>query len=152
MKQKMNKTCNCDICGKYEFYHDKRPKVICKEKKSKYTYENRSLDQITKYRVDGNLIKEEGEKCDFLLLNCEKKKAYFIELKGSNILKAIDQITATIDRLKLQQYDFAIHARIVLTHVNTISVEDLKYKTLKKRVIGLGGDLKQESGELKEVN
>ncbi|GHV21179.1 hypothetical protein FACS189428_1170 [Clostridia bacterium] len=148
----MEKTCNCDTFTHFDFYHKQDKKIICKEKRSKYTYENRSLDQITKYRVDGNLISE-GKKCDFLLLNCEKKKAYFIELKGSDLHQAIDQITTTIDMLKNSLSDFTICARIVLTRVNSTCLEDLKYKTLKKKVKELnGGDLKQESNQLIEIN
>jgi hypothetical protein len=110
------------------------------------------LNFITKYRVDGNLIKE-GKKCDFLLLNCEKRKAYFIELKGSNLHRAIDQINQTIDLLQSSiKDDFAIYARIVLTRVNTINLEDLKYKNLNKKVENLNGDLKKGSIQLREIN
>jgi hypothetical protein len=156
MKQKkeMNKICNCDIFTHFEFYHDQRPIITCKENGKNYTYKNKSLDKITKYRVDGNLIKEEGKKCDFLLLNCKKKKAYFIELKGSDLYQAIDQITATIDRLKIQQYDFtSINARIVSTRDNTHRLKnDTKYLTFKNKIEQLNGNIIRKNIILEDIN
>ncbi|MGD9978347.1 MAG: hypothetical protein AB7S54_10485, partial [Bacteroidales bacterium] len=66
---------------------------------TKYIYENDSLDTLSKYRVDGCLINDDDSKCDYLLLNCTKEVSYFVELKGSDLIKAVEQIDRSIDIL-----------------------------------------------------
>ena len=145
--------CTCrisDTC--FEFQHEQRSTVVCKDKgKTQYIYENQSNDFLSKYLIDGGLIAN-GVKCDFLLLNCDKQHAYFIELKGSDIIHAIEQIDHSIDTLKSQlAKDSKIFARIVLTRVNTNELKNPKYLRLEKKVKSLNGNLKQQTRELKEV-
>ena len=102
--------CNCKTFNNsFDFQHEKRSVVPCADKgsKIKYIYHNKSSDFLSKYRVDGGLIADDGAKCDYLLLNCEKKQSYFIELKGSDISSAIDQIDRSIDVLKSDLPGFA---------------------------------------------
>lgn len=137
----------------FDFQHEQRSIVVCKDKgKNRYIYENQSNDFLSKYRIDGGLITN-GAKCDFLLLNCnEEQHSYFIELKGSDIIHAIEQIDRSIDILKPQLGDSKIFARIVLTRVNTPELENHpKYLHLKKKVESLNGNLKKQTRELKEV-
>ena len=145
--------CTCSIFDTCcEFQHEQRSTVICKDKgKTQYIYENQSNDFLSKYFVDGGLIIA-GVKCDFLLLNCDKKHSYFIELKGSDIIHAIEQIDHSIDTLKSQLAKGSkIFARIVLTRVNTTELKNPKYLRLGKKVESLNGNLKQQTRELKEV-
>ena len=44
-----------------------------------------------KNKIDGNVIKA-GSRCDYLLLNEESRMAYLIELKGSDLVKAAEDI------------------------------------------------------------
>lgn len=67
---------------------------------------------VRQYKIDGVVIKD-GIKCDFLLLNDEKKTAYYIELKGSDILKAIQQVEETARRLGRQLLNYTQLYRIV---------------------------------------
>jgi len=116
---------------------------------TEYRYINLSSDHLAKYRVDGGLIMDGGVKCDFLLLNCEKKQAYFIELKGSDIFHAIDQISRSIDLLKDHLKNFAVFARIVVTRVNTTNLKnDRRYLKLKRKVESLHGNFKEQSKKL----
>lgn len=140
-----------DTC--FEFTNSRIPTVTCTDRGSstRYIYSNRSLDKLTKYRVDGCLIID-GAKCDYLLLNCDKKKSYFIELKGSDLIRAVEQIDRTIDLLKAMISDFSISARIVLTRVNTTDLSNSQFLRLEKKVKGLNGDLKKQSQEMTEVN
>jgi hypothetical protein len=145
--------CNCKkFSSHFEFQHEQRPTVVCKDKgKSEYIYENRRKDFLSKYRVDGGLIVDDIAKCDFLLLNCSQKQAYFVELKGSDIIRAIDQIDSSIDFLKPQLDDTKIFARIVLTRANTIDLKSTKYLRLEKKIKLLNGNLKQQTRILKET-
>lgn len=73
------------------------------------------------YQVDGNIIKV-GNKCDYLILarqdisdkNNEKWKSIFVELKGTDVVHALEQLDATLDNeLFIHSSINEIHARIV---------------------------------------
>ena len=146
--------CNCksfDIC--FEFQHDNRNIVSFKDKghSTEYRYINQTANNLAKYRVDGGLISDNDVKCDFLLLNCEQKQSYFIELKGSDIIRAIEQIDRSIEILKNELLDFAFFARIVLSRVNTTDLKHIKLLKLEKKVKLLKGNLKKQSRLLEET-
>lgn len=138
----------------FEFVNQQRPTVVCSDHKSStnFIFDNRSSDSLTKYRVDGCLITDEGAKCDFLLLNCSKSESFFIELKGSDLIRAVEQIDRSIDLLLNLIIDFNVNARIVLTRVNTIDLRNIKYLKLEKKIRRLGGNLKKQSRQLTEIN
>ena len=50
---------------------------------------------VRQFFIDGEVITNDSEKCDKLVLNDDKRDAYYIELKGSDIRKAINQIANT---------------------------------------------------------
>jgi len=118
---------------------------------TEYRYNNQSSNHLAKYRVDGGLISDDGAKCDFLLLNCEQKLSYFIELKGSDIIRAIEQIDRSIDKLKTDLPNFAFFARIVLSRVNTIDLKNTKFLKLEKKLNSLNGNLKKKTRLLEEL-
>ncbi|KAA6341228.1 hypothetical protein EZS27_010973 [termite gut metagenome] len=137
-----------------DFQHDQRSRVTCSDKGSstKYIYDNQSSDYLSKYRVDGGLITDNGAKCDYLLLNFNKLKSFFIEIKGSDLIRAVEQIDRSIDVLKNSISNFSVFARIVLTRVNTTDLRDTKYLKLEKKVKSLNGDLQKQNREMTEVN
>lgn len=138
----------------FEFVNQQRATVVCSDQKCSTTfiYENKNADMLSKYSIDGCLIADEGAKCDFLHLKCTKSKSYFIELKGSDLIRAVEQIDRSIDLLSNSITDFTINARIVLTRVNTIDLRNSKYLKLQKKLQRLGGKLKKQSKQLTEVN
>lgn len=121
-----------------EEHSDRRPRVVLRDAKggsSEYRASNPSKRQITVIAVDGCCIKNR-EACDYLMLAGEED-AYLIELKGSHVIKAIQQIHATLDVLEKHLRPRTIHARIVPTRVpspNLLATHEIK---LRKR---LGGD------------
>ncbi|MCL2682220.1 MAG: hypothetical protein FWE63_01885 [Bacteroidales bacterium] len=146
--------CKCRVFDKGidDFQHEIIKIVPFKDKGSstEYRYENQSSNPLAKYRVDGGLISDDGAKCDYLLLNCKQRQSYFIELKGSDLIRAIEQIDRSIDKLKNQLLDFSFFARIVLSRANTINLRDTKLLRLKKKVESLKGNLKMQSRFLEE--
>lgn len=138
----------------FEFIKQKNKIVTCSDKKSstKYIYENNSLDELSKYFVDGCLVADEGSKCDFLLLNCSKKISYFIEMKGSDLIKAVEQIDRSIDLLHKDFNKYSVHARIVLTRVNTTDLKNTKLIKLESKLKKLNGKLIKHSGQLTDIN
>jgi len=156
MKRLTKKTsCCCKAFNAHSvFQHERRNVVLCTDKgsKTKYVYNNQSSDYLSNYRVDGGLISyDETRKCDYLLLNCEKKQSYFIELKGSDIISAVDQIDKSIDLLKNKLPGFSFFARIVLTRVNTHDLRDPRLEKLERKVNTLNGDLKKQSRFLEDI-
>lgn len=141
-----------EVC--FEFSKQKVKIGSCTDQKSstKYLYRNNSLDELTKYQIDGCLILDDSSKCDYLLMNCTKKIAYFIELKGSDLIKAIEQIDQTVDRLSKDIEDYTIEARIVLTRVNTIDLKNSKLIRLEKKLRKYKGKLIKKSKLLTEIN
>lgn len=68
--------------------------------RSNYIGLNPDLKNITQIEIDGCVFNEqEGRKCDFLLLNNNDRLSYFIELKGSSLKDAYEQIANTFDIL-----------------------------------------------------
>lgn len=76
------------------------PIVVLRDKKSKKSsknyiiFKNPDRIDITKVIIDGCVIKS-GLRCDYLLI-VPDKKYYFIELKGNDIVQAINQLEQTI--------------------------------------------------------
>ena len=154
MKQPITPVCNCKAFGShFEFQHDSRKIASVKDKghPTEYRYINQSANHLAKYRVDGGLISDHEAKCDFLLLNCEQKRSYFIELKGSDLIRAIEQIDRSIEVLKVELTGFNFFARIVLTRVNTVDLRSAKWISLEKKVKSLNGDLKKQTKLLEEA-
>ena len=62
---------------------------------------NTKRQYVRHFKVDGEIFTGTVEtRCDYLLLNDDTKTAYYIELKGSDLSKAIRQIENTITLLK----------------------------------------------------
>ncbi|GAB6009165.1 hypothetical protein [Dysgonomonas reticulitermitis] len=145
--------CNCKAFSTcFEFQHDNRKIIPIRDKrhKTEYRYINKSANHLAKYRVDGGLISS-GKKCDFLLLNCEQKQSYFIELKGSDMSQAIDQIDRSIDLLRHNLTGFAFFARIVLTKSPPTRVKNTKQVKLEDKLKSLNGGLISRTRLFEEV-
>jgi len=137
-----------------EFVREKREKVIFKDKKSKieYRYENDALDELSKYKVDDCLITGDCERCDFLLENYTKKYLYFIELKGSDLIKAVEQIACSLSLICKDFEGYIVHARIVLTRINITDLKNTRLIKLQKKMNEFNGELKYKSKQYIEKN
>lgn len=89
--------------------------IILKENKSVYRAVNNQEIGVSKYKVDGCIyeIGSNETRCDYLLE--ANQELYFIELKGSNTQKGLEQVLVSIRNLK-QYFDYdSINARIITT-------------------------------------
>ena len=77
------------LCSKYAM------QIVSKDKGNPQYHraKNPAGDYVTHYKIDGKVIKA-GSRCDYLLLNEESRMAYLIELKGSDLVKAAEQLEA----------------------------------------------------------
>jgi len=120
--------------------------IACTDKKSKSTYRylNVSQKHVAKIRVDGGLIATDAERCDWLLVNWDDGVSFFIELKGSDLFKAISQVTSTINHIWNDLNALAIqcaNARIVLSKNRFPAYKnDSRYKIFEKLVKQKNGD------------
>lgn len=102
---------------------------------------------VTHYQIDG-VVMTSGTRCDFLVINEDKKTVYFIELKGSDILKAATQIEATESYLASQlKYYSGRQYRIIPNRVNT---HDLKSSAFRRYQIRWGKNLVVKTSQLTE--
>lgn len=72
------------------------------EKRSVIRFHNLRHLQYKRVQVDGCAIAE-GAKCDNMLCSSDEHDEYFVELKGSDISHAIEQLRASI--VRLGEYD-----------------------------------------------
>lgn len=134
---------------------DERAIIVAKEKKSEYCAHNKSSQHCCKMRIDDCFIKK-GERCDFLILNCEKKTAFFIELKGADLRKSFRQINASIDKLLIQFKGFKMYARSVVTKVPSPALSSSEEKKLRKKLKNINGSkdkrkpVKYQTGKMEE--
>lgn len=123
-------------------FKDRRKKAIAYENKKKYVLVNNSRIEVRKVKVDKCLAQKIGEKrCDFLMDIEELNRVFFIELKGGDLNKAVNQIYSTILFLKSEFMNFRIDARIV----GSRDVPEFKntpdYKKLAKEVLPTKGTI-----------
>lgn len=93
---------------------------------------NRNHAYVTHYRIDGVVITT-GSKCDFLLMNEETKKAYLIELKGSDLVEAAEQLEATELALQKELLGYRLHYRIVANKCKTQEIRSAAYRKYQLR-------------------
>lgn len=112
--------------NQYEF-EDERTLVVSKEKNRDHRGKNLDKNLVCQYKLDGKVFQNETS-CDFLLLNREKKTAYFIELKGRNIEHAIKQLEDSYEKLKEELQDHQVNFRIVASNIGKPALQSMKYK------------------------
>ena len=88
---------------------------VSSENGCKHIGRNVSGHKIRQFKIDGEVIAKNADtiRCDYLLLNDEAKRAYYIELKGSDLEKAIQQIEATVRMLQDSLTGYATYRRII---------------------------------------
>ena len=77
---------------------------------------NGDRNYVNHIKVDGKVIPKacrDTKRVDFLLINETKKTAYFIELKGSHIKDAFEQLEVTDMHLKPLLKEYAVQWRII---------------------------------------
>lgn len=86
--------------------------------KTTYQLQNPAKKQINKYIIDDCVLAnlENDKKCDYLFLveNNKHRDGYFIELKGSDVPRAIKQINNSINLLR-SNIEGNIYGRIICT-------------------------------------
>lgn len=108
-------------------------KIKFEEKGRKIIFDNPNRLHYLKVQVDGCVFKTGMIKCDWLLLSNDEQEERYVELKGTDVMHAIDQLAQTIDRLG--EYDRNRHVYVICTNVApayTTQVQK-KQKLFKKK-------------------
>ncbi|HLC15477.1 MAG TPA: hypothetical protein VJL89_04545 [Thermodesulfovibrionia bacterium] len=122
-----------------------------KNPKCEYRLINNSAKRVCKVTVDGCYITE-GKRCDFLLIDCDSKVAFFIELKGRHLLEAVEQIYETINRFWQQMNGVIINGRIVLTKVTVPNLRNNpNILRLEKKLKSVNGTLEYKTIKMNEI-
>lgn len=114
--------------------HEKKQRIAVQENKSKYIANNLNRNTIYLYKIDGDIIPSSTSelRCDYLLENETNMDLYFIELKGTDLKHAIDQIYATIQRYQYIIQKYTVKPRIVYQS-NTHAIQDSKVRKFRKQ-------------------
>lgn len=110
--------------------------VISKENRNEHHVRNESRSCIYQYRIDGDIEKRSTvKKCDYMVEVCndQKKLAFVIELKGSDLRTALQQIEATIELFSAQLAGYALCPRIILHRIPTHDIHGSDYRKFKKK-------------------
>lgn len=129
-------------------------KIVSKDRGSKPEHIANNIEgcEVYQYRIDGNIIRE-GLRCDFMIWNEKRRDIYLIELKGSDLDHALEQLDATDIILRNQYYkdikNCIINYRVVLNRTpnHTHSLMSNKVKKFKKNH---SGSLVYKSEKLEE--
>ncbi len=108
-----------------------------------FTLQNESKCIVKKWAIDKVVFKDRiDERCDYLILVHKKieKVYYWIELKGSDVVKACKQILNTIHQIEVEG---RVHeARIVSSKTPAPALRDITYIKLDNQMRKFGGCLK----------
>lgn len=113
--------------------------VSC-ENHCKHIGDNPNGKYIRQIKVDGDVFPhgKEPKRCDYLLLNDTDRVSYYIELKGSDIRTAIEQIDSTVSLIGPSIKDYTVFRRIILHKVRPHEIRDnsvIRWKRRHKAVI-----------------
>lgn len=133
--------------------------VISDKGPTSYRGENDQQKIFNLFRVDGHLINDNNtSKCDYLLVEfnsqnkpCAAINSYYIEFKGSNLIKAVEQVNNSIALLHHYIADSTPHVRIVLTKINEIDLNDRRVLALIDKLKSKRGTFNKATSILKET-
>ena len=85
------------------------------------------------YKIDGDVISKEDRRlrCDYILENESLREVYIIELKGTDVEHAADQIESTLEIFNNKLKGYVIKPRIVYRS-NTHGINSVRILRFKK--------------------
>lgn len=150
---KFDEKYNC-LNGHYIHCNDNRKRCVLEETKGvKYIISNINDIEYVVLKIDNGLINTNASKqCDFAIYIPSSDTVRFIELKGSNLDDAFEQLLETINVL-IAKPNISLNklqARIVVRKAKAPAIRSLKKTKLEKIVKSFDGDLLYKSKEFTE--
>lgn len=114
---------------------EKQQTIVSRDRGSKREHraENRDSQLVSQYKIDGEIVCDMSIRCDFIVMNDDKHDAYLIELKGSDIEHALDQLEATARRFYNELRGYHVKYRVVCSKARPHAIKGNKYKKFCKR-------------------
>lgn len=132
-------------------YDEIRTRCIASESGKMYKLENESRFKIKKVKVDGCFAQNAGEqRCDYLFVidNEETKRAIFVELKGGDLVKALQQVFSTVTFIKKELTNYRLDARIVGTRDVPGFVDTIDYRKLAREIKLSNGTIQRATNKI----
>lgn len=130
------------LCGK------KAGRIVSRDKGNPQYHKGINTEEafVTHYKID-DIVITSGGRCDYLLMNEEKRIAYLIELKGSDLVKAAGQLETTEKVLRQDLADYSLQYRII---ANKCKTQEIYSSAYRKYQIRWKGKLLQKTGFIEE--
>ena len=120
----------------------RKPSIKVEEKGKKYIALNPNGECVAKAKVDNGLIAgSEVSKADYIVLRCDLDMAYIVELKGSDVSKACEQILSTVNLLPILE-KYTVNARIICSRAPSPDLRSSHRGKLDKLCRAKSGNLK----------
>ncbi len=112
----------------------KQKRIVSKENQKVHTAVNVDDCDVFQYKIDGDIISSSSSeiRCDYLVENGTRLTAYLIELKGTDLPHAVEQIEATIKKYRTELASYEIKPRIIY-RTNTHAVRHLAVQKFKMK-------------------
>lgn len=115
------------------------PQFVSTENRCTHIAENPNGKNVRQFKVDGEVFPSGGngpKRCDYLILDDSTRHAYYIELKGSDIRRAIQQVESSIAEIN-PSIGYEIHSRIIFRTFTqeAKSAEVLRWKRRQKDAV-----------------
>lgn len=125
-----------DINAFQPYREGRYPLFTSSENRCTHVGKNVHGNMVRQFKIDGEVFPKDTspERCDYLLLNDEAKTSYYIELKGSDLEKAIEQIEGTIAMIAPSIPTYSVYRRIVYKTA-THKIHESKVLLWQKRYI-----------------
>lgn len=116
-----------------------QPRFVSKENRCTHIAENPAGKYVRQFKVDGDVFPSGGngpKRCDYLILDDTDRHAYYIELKGSDVRRAIQQVESSIEEIN-PSIGYKVHSRIIYrTFTQEVkSAEVLRWKRRQKDAV-----------------
>lgn len=94
-----------------------------KEFGKRFAVNNPKRRSIRVCRVDGCMIDSKTKKCDFMFVVCSdrQERILLVEMKGTDIAHAVEQLISTAEVLRLSSYRLPIESYIVSSAVPKVA-------------------------------
>lgn len=121
---------------KYSACRKDQKLIVSRESGNVHILRNHDSFSVFQFHVDGKIIKDScEERCDYIVEAQKPPRllAYVIELKGSDLNKALDQIESTIHMLGERLKGYQILPRVVIHKTMTHDIQGSRCRRFRKR-------------------
>lgn len=112
---------------------------------------NNTNKKVLRYRIDGAMISGGVKKCDHALGLPEEQILYLIELKGSDLKKAAEQIYETISALRDKLDGMIVHGRAVCSRIPKPDLRSSQIIRLERALAQRQGSFFKQSKIIEEI-